>query len=218
MSPQDLADRISVYVLDDHELLRRGMRELLGRQPDIDVVGESGSASEAIEQILELKPDVAILDCRLPDGTGSEVCRRVRAKDRSIAVLMLTSYDDDEELFSSITAGASGFVLKQVRGEALVDDVRRLAAGESILDPAVTARVMDRLRRGPRVDPALVKLSEQERKILHFIGEGMTNKQIAAAANLAEKTVKNYVSAILSKLGMQRRAQAAAFAARHPEG
>jgi two-component system, NarL family, response regulator DevR len=201
---------IRVFLLDDHELVRRGLREL---EDDIEVVGESGSAAEAVRRIPALRPDVAILDARLPDGSGIDVCRDVRSVDPHVRALILTSYDDDSALFAAIMAGASGYVLKDIRGNDLVGGIRRVAAGQSLLDPAVTARVLERVRRGPEVDPRLQALTDQERKILDHIAEGMTNRQIGAEMYLAEKTVKNYVSSLLAKLGMQRRTQAAVFAA-----
>jgi len=207
--------RIRVYLLDDHEVVRRGLRELLEQDGDIEVVGESGLAEEAARRIPALRPDVAVLDGRLPDGSGIDVCREIRSQDPSIAALILTSYDDDEALFAAIMAGAAGYVLKQIRGNDLVDSVRRVAAGQSLLDPAVTQQVLDRLRRGPEEDPALAPLTAQERRILAHIGEGMTNRQIGEAMFLAEKTVKNYVSSLLAKLGLERRTQAAVFAAKH---
>ncbi|MGZ4426761.1 MAG: response regulator [Nocardioidaceae bacterium] len=207
--------KIRVFLLDDHEIVRRGIKELLESEGDIEVVGESGLAQEAIRRIPALRPDVAVLDGRLPDGSGIDVCREVRSQHPEIAALILTSFDDDEALFSAIMAGASGYVLKQVRGNDLVETVRRVAAGQSMLDPAVTQQVLDRLRRGPEEDPALAPLTSQERRLLELIGEGMTNRQIAEAMFLAEKTVKNYVSALLAKLGLERRTQAAVFAAKH---
>jgi DNA-binding NarL/FixJ family response regulator len=206
---------IRVFLLDDHEIVRRGLKELLESEGDIVVVGESGLAQEATRRIPALRPDVAVLDGRLPDGSGIDVCREIRSKNPEIAALILTSYDDDDALFSAILAGAAGYVLKQVRGNDLVETVRRVAAGQSTLDPAVTQQVLDRLRRGPDEDPALAPLTTQERRILELIGEGMTNRQIGEAMFLAEKTVKNYVSALLSKLGLERRTQAAVFAAKH---
>jgi DNA-binding NarL/FixJ family response regulator len=203
-----------VFLLDDHEVVRRGLRELLEDGGDIIVVGESGSAAEAQRRIPALRPDVAVLDGRLPDGSGIDVCREVRSRDPSIACLILTSYDDDEALFSAIMAGAAGYVLKQIRGEDLVDAVRRVAQGQSLLDPAVTQRVLARLRDGAPQDERLTALTEQERRVLDLIAQGMTNRQIAAEMFLAEKTVKNYVSSLLAKLGMERRTQAAVFAAR----
>jgi len=209
------SDPIRVYLLDDHEVVRRGLRELLEQDGDIEVVGESGLAQEAARRIPALRPDVAVLDGRLPDGSGIDVCREIRSQDPSIAALILTSYDDDEALFAAIMAGAAGYVLKQIRGNDLVDSVRRVAGGQSLLDPAVTQQVLDRLRRGPEEDPALAPLTPQERKILEHIGQGMTNRQIGEAMFLAEKSVKNYVSSLLAKLGLERRTQAAVFAAKH---
>src|SRR4051794_26359981 len=206
---------IRVFLLDDHEVVRRGLADLLTAAGDIEVVGESGLAQEATRRIPALRPDVAVLDGRLPDGSGIDVCREIRSKHPEIAALILTSYDDDEALFSAIMAGAAGYVLKQVRGNDLIESVRRVAAGQSMLDPAVTQQVLDRLRRGPEEDPALAPLTPQERRILELIGEGMTNRQIAEKMFLAEKTVKNYVSAMLAKLGLERRTQAAVFATKH---
>jgi two-component system, NarL family, response regulator DevR len=180
------------------------------------VVGESGLAREAARRIPALRPDVAILDGRLPDGSGIDVCREVGSVDPTIAALILTSYDDDDALFAAIMAGASGYILKQVSGNNFVETVRRVAAGQSTLDPSVTARVLDRLRNGPRVDPELEALSVQEQRILELIGRGLTNREIAARTYLAEKTVKNYVSSMLAKLGLTSRTQAAIFATRHP--
>ena len=213
--PEAPASPITVYLLDDHEVVRRGIKDLLEGEGDIVVVGESGLAQEAARRIPALRPDVAILDGRLPDGTGVDVCREIRSQDPSINALILTSYDDDDALFSAIMAGASGYVLKQIRGTDLIDTVRRVAAGQSMLDPAVTAQVLDRLRSGPKTDPALEQLTAQELKILELIAQGMTNRQIAGSLFLAEKTVKNYVSSLLSKLGLERRTQAAVFATKH---
>jgi two-component system response regulator DevR len=206
--------KIAVYLLDDHEIVRRGIRQLLEAETDLEVVGESALAQEAERRIPALRPDVAILDGRLPDGSGIEVCRAVRSVDPTIRVLILTSYDDDEALFGAIMAGASGYVLKQVAGNDLVDTVRRVADGQSTLDPGVTAAVLERLRSGGTTDPRLARLTPQERRILELIGEGMTNRQIANTLSLAEKTVKNYVSSMLGKLDMGSRTQAALFAAR----
>lgn len=206
---------IRVFLLDDHEIVRRGIKDLLESAGDIVVVGESGTAAEATSRIPALRPDVAILDARLPDGSGIDVCRDVRSQDPSINVLILTSYDDDDALFSAIMAGASGYILKQVRGTDFIETVRRAAAGQSTLDPAVTAQVLERLRTGPQVDPAIARLSDQEQRILALIGEGMTNRQIAEAMFLAEKTVKNYVSSLLATLGVENRTQAAIYATRH---
>jgi two-component system response regulator DevR len=207
---------IRVFLLDDHEVVRRGVRELLEAESDgaIEVVGEAGTADEAIRRIPAVQPDVALLDVRLPDGNGVEVCREVRSRQPEVRCLMLTSFSDDEALFDAIMAGASGFVLKQVRGTDLVDDVRRVAAGQSLLDPTVTARVLDRLRRGPEDDPGVAQLTDQERRVLDLLAEGLTNRQIGERLYLAEKTVKNYVSNLLTKLGMHRRTEAAVYAAK----
>jgi two-component system, NarL family, response regulator DevR len=201
---------VRVFLLDDHELVRRGLRDLAERS-GLEVVGEAGTAAEGRVRILALRPQVAILDGRLPDGSGIDVCRDVRSADPSIQCLILTSYDDDEALFAAIMAGAAGYVLKQVRGNELVDGVRRVAAGQSLLDPAVTQRVLTRLREGPATDPRLAGLTEQERKVLDLIAEGLTNRQIGTRMFLAEKTVKNYVSRLLAKLGLESRTQAAIF-------
>jgi two-component system, NarL family, response regulator DevR len=203
---------IRVYLLDDHEVVRRGLADLLASQGDIEVIGESGLAREATARIPALRPDIMILDARLPDGSGIDVCRDVRAVDPSIRGLILTSYEDDEALFAAIMAGAAGYVLKQVRGTDLVDGVRRVAAGQSMLDPAVTQRVLDRIRSGVEQPQELKSLTDQERRILEHIAEGRTNREIAAEMFLAEKTVKNYVSSLLAKLGLERRTQAAVLA------
>jgi DNA-binding NarL/FixJ family response regulator len=208
---------VRVFLLDDHEVVRRGLRDLLEAEGDLKVVGEASNAEEALMRIPPTRPDVAVLDVRLPDGSGVEVCREIRARHPEVQCLMLTSFADDEALFSAIMAGASGYVLKQIRGTELVDAIRRVAAGESLLDPAVTRRVLERLRDDHEEDEGLARLSEQERKILDLIAEGYTNRQIAEAMYLAEKTVKNYVSSLLSKLGMERRTEAAAYAARLAE-
>ena len=209
---------IRVFLVDDHEIVRRGLRDLLEQEDDITVVGEAGSASEARVRIPAVEPDVAVLDARLPDESGIEVCRSIRATHPSIAVIILTSYDDDDALFAAIMAGAAGYVLKQVRGHDLVEAIRRVATGHSLLDPVVTQRVLTRIREGdPQTDP-LDELTAQENRLLELIAEGMTNRQIAAEMFLAEKTVKNYVSQLLAKLGLQRRTQAAVLAARHRTG
>ena len=207
-------DTIRVYLLDDHEVVRTGLRELLEREPDIEVVGESGTAGEAQRRIPALRPDVAVLDARLPDGSGIDVCREIRSRDPNIKALILTSYDDDDALFAAIMAGAAGYVLKDIRSRDLVDGVRKVAAGQSLLDPAVTGQVLQRLRSGPAEDPRLAGLTSQEKRILSLIADGLSNRQIAEQMYLAEKTVKNYVSSLLAKLGMERRTQAAVFAAR----
>lgn len=206
--------KVRVYLLDDHEIVRRGLRELLEGDGRIEVVGESGLAEEATRRIPALRPHVAVLDGRLPDGSGVDVCRDIRSVDPSIACLILTSYDDDEALFHAIMAGASGYVLKQIRGNELIDAILRVAQGQSLLDPQVTARVLERLRGGHEEDAALAGLTEQERRVLMHIADGLTNRQIGQEMFLAEKTVKNYVSSILAKLGMERRTQAAVFASK----
>jgi two-component system, NarL family, response regulator DevR len=207
---------IRVFLLDDHEVVRRGVRELLevDSQGEIEVVGEAGTADEALRRLPAVRPDVAVLDVRLPDGNGVEVCREIRSNHPEVRCLMLTSFADDEALFDAIMAGAAGYVLKQVRGHDLVDNVTRVAAGQSLLDPNVTATVLERLRRGPEEDPGAPHLTDQERKILDLLAEGLTNRQIGERLYLAEKTVKNYVSNLLMKLGMHRRTEAAVYATR----
>ncbi len=205
---------IRVFLLDDHEIVRRGLAYLIGLQSDLEVVGEAGTAAEAITRITASQPDVAVFDVRLPDGNGVEVCREVRSLFPNIHVLMLTSYSDDEALFNAIMAGASGYVLKEVQGTDLVAAIRQVAAGNSLLDPRVTERVLERLRNRKTENSELSGLTEQEKTILTLIGEGMTNRQIGEKMYLAEKTIKNYVSSLLAKLGMERRTQAAAYIAR----
>ncbi|MFG3051189.1 response regulator [Kitasatospora sp. NPDC048239] len=208
--------QIRVFLLDDHEVVRRGVHELLSVEDDIEVVGEAGTVAEALTRIPAVEPDVAVLDVRLPDGNGVEVCREIRSRLPEIKCLMLTSFSDDEALFDSIMAGASGYVLKAIRGTDLITAVRDVAAGKSLLDPVATSRVLERLRDGgEKEDERLSQLTRQERRILDLIGEGMTNRQIGNELHLAEKTVKNYVSSLLAKMGMERRTQAAAFVARH---
>jgi DNA-binding NarL/FixJ family response regulator len=205
---------VRVYLLDDHEVVRRGLRDLLESE-GIEVVGESGLAREAAARIPALRPDVCVLDARLPDGSGIDVCREVRSVDPDIRALILTSYDDDEALFASIMAGAAGYVLKQIGSQDLVEAVRHVAAGGSLLDPSVTARVLDRMRSGSTQQPdELRALTEREREILTLIAEGLTNRQIGERLYLAEKTVKNNVSNLLAKLGLERRTQAAVLAAK----
>ncbi len=208
------APKIRVYLLDDHEVVRQGLRLLLEGSGDIEVVGESGSAVTATARIPALQPDVAILDGRLPDGSGIEVCRAVRSVDPTIRALILTSYDDDDSLFAAVMAGAAGYVLKEIRGTDLVSAVRQVAAGNSLIDPAMTARLLERLRHPPTTAPELAQLTEQELRLLGHITDGLTNRQIGEEMFLAEKTVKNYVSSILSKLGLQSRTQAAVLASR----
>ncbi|WP_354644989.1 response regulator transcription factor [Kitasatospora camelliae] len=207
--------QIRVFLLDDHEVVRRGVHDLLSTERDVEVVGEAGTAAEALARIPAVHPDVAILDVRLPDGDGVSVCREVRSQDPSIRCLMLTSFSDDEALFDAIMAGASGYVLKAIRGTDLISAVRDVAAGRSLLDPVATGRVLERLREGSgKEDERLAQLTKQERRILDLIGEGMTNRQIGNELHLAEKTVKNYVSSLLAKMGMERRTQVAAYVAR----
>jgi DNA-binding NarL/FixJ family response regulator len=206
--------QIGVFLLDDHEIVRRGVKDLLEAEPDIVVVGQAGTAASALARIPALRPDVAVLDIRLPDGDGVSVCRDIRSKMPQVACLMLTSFGDDEALFDAIMAGAAGYVLKQIRGTDLVGAVRTVASGQSMLDPEAASRVMKRMRdQAAHCDP-LTGLTTQERRILELIGEGLTNRQIGERMFLAEKTVKNYVSAVFAKLGMERRTQAAAYAAR----
>ena len=206
-----------VFLLDDHEVVRRGLRELFDAEEDLTVVGEASTAEEALGRVPSTRPDVAVLDVRLPDGDGVEVCRDLRSAMPELKCLMLTSFADDEALFSAILAGASGYVLKQIKGGDLVTAVRRVAAGESLLDPSLTRQVMDRLRGEQMEDERLARLTAQERKILDLIAEGKTNRQIADELYLAEKTVKNYVSNLLSKMGFSRRTEAAVYAARYAE-
>ena len=209
-----MGEPIRVYLLDDHDVVREGLTFLLEQQEDIVVVGQSATAAEATARIPALRPDVAVLDARLPDGSGIEVCRAVRAVDPTIKALILTSYDDDEALFAAIMAGASGYVLKEIRSSDLVTAVRHVAAGRSLIDPAMTAAVLERIRHGPETPDELAALTDQERILLGHIAEGLTNRQIAEQMFLAEKTVKNYVSSILAKLGLERRTQAAVLASK----
>jgi DNA-binding NarL/FixJ family response regulator len=205
---------IRVFLLDDHEIVRLGVRDLLEGQPDIKVIGEAGTAASALARIPALKPDVAVLDVRLPDGDGVSVCREIRSRMPEVACLMLTSFGDDEALFDAVMAGAAGYVLKQIRGTDLVGAVRTVASGQSMLDPKAASQLMARLRDASQKRDPLEGLTGQERRILELIGEGLTNRQIGERLFLAEKTVKNYVSALFQKLGMERRTQAAAYAAR----
>ena len=206
---------VRVFLLDDHEVVRSGLRALLEAEDDLVVVGEAASAEEALSRASLAHPDVAVLDVRLPDGSGVEVCRELRSRLPELACIMLTSFEDDEALYSSILAGASGYVLKQIRGTDLVDAVRRVSAGQSLLDPRVKEQALARLRRGPEEDELLGRLTDQERRILGFVAEGHTNRQIAETMYLSEKTVKNYVSNMLQKMGMARRTEAAVYATRH---
>ena len=206
---------IRIFLLDDHEIVRRGLRELLETVDDFEVVGESGSAVEASRRIPALRPNVAIFDARLPDGSGIDVCREVRSVDPEIAGLILTSFDDVQALATAVLAGAAGYLLKDIKGNGLIEAIRRAAAGEMLIDP----ETIDRIRRGwtssTGADPRLRLLSPQERRILDHVAEGLTNRQIGEVMSLAEKTVKNYITAVLGKLGMERRTQAAVFAVTH---
>jgi len=213
------APPLRVMLVDDHEVVRNGLRAMLEATDDIVVAGEAGSAREAIDRAAALLPDVIVMDVRLGDGTGIEATREIRARRPATQVLMLTSFADDEALFASIMAGASGYVLKQIHGADLVSAIRTVGAGQSLLDPAVTAGVLDRLRRGKHLfkDEKLARLSPQEERILALVADGRTNKQIGDELSLAEKTIKNYVSSILAKLEVARRAEAAAYLARHTQ-
>ncbi|HEV7655556.1 MAG TPA: response regulator transcription factor [Mycobacteriales bacterium] len=206
------ARTVTVFLLDDHEVVRRGVAELLEAEPDLTVVGEAGTAAEALARVPAVRPDVAVLDVRLPDGDGVTVCRELRSQLPDLRCLMLTSFADDDALFDAIMAGASGYVLKQIRGTDLVGAVRMVASGQSLLDPRTTARVLERMRTAVEKGGPIATLSDQERTVLALIGEGLTNRQIGERMFLAEKTVKNYVSHLLAKLGMQRRTQAAILA------
>jgi two-component system, NarL family, response regulator DevR len=210
-----MGDQITVFLLDDHELVRRGVRELLEAESDIKVVGEASTEAQAVGRVHALDPDVAILDVRLEEGNGVVACREIRSLHPRTACLMLTSFADDEALFQALMAGAAGYVLKQIRAGDLVDAVRRVAAGQNLLDPAVTARVLERLRRGPDEDELIARLTPQEREVLDLLADGLTNRQIADRLYLAEKTIKNYVTSVLAKMGMARRTEAAVYAATH---
>jgi DNA-binding NarL/FixJ family response regulator len=203
---------IRVLLVDDHELVRRGLRDLLGDEPDIEVVAEAGSVEEALAVAMHVEPEVAVVDVRLGDGDGVTLCRELRSKPNPPACLMLTAFDDEEAMVGAIMAGAAGYLLKQVRGQDVVNAVREVAAGRSLLDPVSTARVLDKMRHPPTDE--LTALTDRERDVLELIGQGMSNREIAERLFLAEKTVKNYVTSVLAKLGMQRRTQAAAWIAR----
>ncbi|WP_153504769.1 response regulator [Cumulibacter manganitolerans] len=206
---------IGVFLLDDHEIVRRGIADLIGAAEDISIVGEASTATEAVRRIPAVRPDVAVLDARLPDGSGIDVCREIRSIAPEVRCLILTSYDDDDAVFAAIMAGASGYLLKEVRGSSLVDAVRQVAAGKSLLDPKVTETLLNRLRTAEPEDKRLASLTDREREILGLISEGLTNRQIGERLFLAEKTIKNYVSSLLAKLGMERRTQAAVYGADH---
>ncbi|HEX4430041.1 MAG TPA: response regulator transcription factor [Frankiaceae bacterium] len=207
-----MTEPVTVFLVDDHEVVRQGLRTLL-EESGLTVVGEASTAAEAVPRVLATRPKVAVLDVQLPDGTGIDVCREIRSRLPETACLMLTSFDDDEALFAAIMAGAAGYLLKQIRGLQLVEAVQRVSKGESLLDPKVTTRVLERLRSGPKQDPRLASLTDQERRILDLIAEGLTNRQIGTRLGLAEKTVKNYVSSLLAKIGMRSRTQAALYVA-----
>ncbi|MCG6495221.1 response regulator transcription factor [Kitasatospora sp. A2-31] len=206
-------DAVKVFLLDDHEVVRRGVHDLLDAEPDLTVIGEAATVEQALARVPALRPDVAILDMRLPDGDGVTVCRELRSRMPELACLILTSFDDEEALLDSIMAGASGYVLKQISGTDLVSAVRTVAAGQSMLDPGATTRLMARLRgdTAPQASD-LPQLTDREREILALVGEGLTNRQIGQRLYLAEKTVKNHISRLLAKLGVERRVQAAVIA------
>jgi two-component system response regulator DevR len=207
--------QVRVMLVDDHEVVREGLRTLLGRNKDMTVVAEAATMKEAIDLAARTKPNVIVMDVRLPDGSGVEACRTIRESQPETKVIMLTSYADDEALFASIVAGAAGYLLKQTRGQAVIDAITAVAAGRSLLDPDVTGRVLERVRRGGEEgDPAFASLTDQERKVLEQLAEGKTNREIGEILFLSEKTVKNYVSRILDKLGLARRAEAAAYMAK----
>lgn len=204
---------IGVFLLDNHEMVRRGIADLLEEEPGITVVGEAATAAEALRRIPTARPQVALLDARLPDGSGIDVCRDLRAAAPAVRCLILTSYDDDDAIFAAVMAGAAGYLLKEIRGTSLVDAIRQVAAGKSLLDPAVTERLLARLREGEPSDPRLASLTDREREVLDLIADGLTNREIGSALFLSEKTVKNYVSGLFAKLGMERRTQAAVYGA-----
>ncbi len=205
---------LRIVLVDDHEVVRTGIKSMIDAQPDMSVVGEAGSVEDGVKRVGFDEPDVVVLDVRLPDGSGVEACREIRSRFPDVKVLMLTSFADEEALMSAILAGASGYLLKRVKGSDLIEDIRRVGAGESLLDPEMTEKLFERLRAGPQSDPLLSLLSDQEREIVLRIADGKTNRQIAEEMFLAEKTVKNYVSNLLAKMGMSRRSEAAAYVAR----
>ncbi len=205
-------DKLKILIVDDHDIVRKGLAMLVSRQEDLSVVAEAGTVAEAVEKARESVPDVVVMDIRLPDGSGIEACREIRDENSDIKVLMLTSYSDEEAVMGSIMAGASGYLLKEIRSQEIVDAIRKVGSGQSLLNPSVTASVLERVRRGKEED-VLAQLTEREQKILELIAEGQTNREIAGQINLSDKTVKNYVSNILGKLEVSRRSQAAAFLA-----
>ena len=205
-------EKLKILIVDDHDIVRKGLAMLVSRQKDLTVVAEAGTVAEAVEKARETVPDVVVMDIRLPDGTGIEACREIRDENFDVKVLMLTSYSDEEAVMGSIMAGASGYLLKEIRSQEIVDAIRRVGSGQSLLDPSVTASVLERVRRGKEED-VLAQLTDQEKKILELIADGKTNREIAGQINLSDKTVKNYVSNILGKLEISRRSQAAAVLA-----
>ena len=211
LTAASVGEPIRVFLLDDHEIVRRGIADLLDAEGDIMVVGEASTAAEALARIPASQPHVAVLDARLPDGSGIDVCRDIRSSVPEVRCLILTSYDDNDALFAAVMAGAAGYLLKEIRGNSLIEAIRQVAAGKSLLDPAVTERLLARLRDGEPQDARLASLTEREREILGLITDGLTNRQIGERLFLAEKTVKNYVSGLLAKLGMERRTQAAVY-------
>jgi two-component system response regulator DevR len=210
---QATEQHVRIFLLDDHEVVRRGIAELLSAVPGFEIVGEAGTVEQALTRVMAAKPDVAVLDARLPDGSGIDVCREIRSALPDTYCLILTSYDDQDAVLSSVLAGASGYVLKEVRTSGLVDAIRQVALGRSLIDPAVISQVMERVREGSPADSRLASLTQREREVLDLIADGLTNRQIGERMFLAEKTVKNYVSSLLGKLGMERRTQAAVFGA-----
>lgn len=208
---------VRVFLLDDHQLVRDGLRSAIDVMEDMEVVGEAGTAEEALGRIPATRPDVAVLDMRLPDGSGIEVCREIRSSHPETACVILTSYADEEAMMSAVMAGAAGYVLKEIRSNELIGDIRRVAGGQSLLDPRLTQKLIDRIRQGTEEDQKLAQLTERERKVLDLIAQGLTNRQIADALYLAEKTVKNYVTNILMKMGLERRTEAAVYTARMQE-
>jgi two-component system response regulator DevR len=213
VTPPGTNQPITVFLLDDHEIVRRGIAHLIEAAPDIVVVGDAGTAAQAVARIALLRPQVAVLDGRLPEGSGIDVCREIRSSVPATRCIILTSYDDDDAILAAVMAGAAGYLLKEIKGSNLIEAIRQVAAGKSLLDPSVTERVLTRLRDGDQTDPRYGSLTARERDILVLVTEGLTNREIGERLFLAEKTIKNYVSVMLTKLGMARRAQAAVFGA-----
>ena len=208
------APAVRVMIVDDHEVVREGLRMLIGKQKSMSIVGEAASVKEAVDTAARARPDVVIMDVRLPDGSGIEACRTIREARPQVGVIMLTSYADDEALFAAIIAGAAGYLLKDAKSQTVLEAITAVAQGRSLLDPTVTGKVLERVRKGPEEDPGLASLTDQERKVLEHVAEGKTNREIGEIMFLSEKTVKNYVSRILDKLGLARRAEAAAYMAK----